>query len=69
MDTQIITIDDNVRHKIKLLNGNAPMNISELKDKRALCDHYEPNEEGGTTHKKSWFPVEELNKIDYSGTA
>lgn len=69
MDTQIITIGDNVRHKTKFLNGNAPMTVSKLADNQALCDHFEPNEEGGTTHKQSWFPVEELDKVIYGATA
>lgn len=69
MDTQKISVGDNVRHKTKLLNGNMPMNISELKNDQALCDHFEPNDEGGTTHKQSWFPVDELDKIIYGGTA
>lgn len=64
MNNEVITIGDKVRHKTKLLNGNAPMNLSKLKNNQALCDHFEPNEEGGTTHKQSWFPIEELDKID-----
>ena len=49
MDTSKITIGDNARHKTKFLNGNAPMKVSKIKDNQALCDHFEPNEEGGTT--------------------
>lgn len=69
MNTQEILDGDYVRHKTKLLNGNMPMNISELKNDQALCNHFDPNDEGGTTHKQSWFPVEELDKIIYGGTA
>ena len=60
MDTQIIKIGDTVRHKAVKLNGNVPMNVSEIKNNQVLCDHFEPNDEGGITHKQSWFTIEEL---------
>ncbi len=65
MDSQIIDTGDNVRHKTKCLNGNLPMNVSDVKNNQALCDHFEPNEEGGTTHKQSWLPLEQLDKVIY----
>ena len=65
MNTQIIEIGDSVRHKTKLLNGNMPMNVCEIQNSQACCEHFEPNEEGGTTHKKAWFPFVELDKVIY----
>ncbi len=65
MQTNSITIGDKVRHKTKLLNGNVPMTVSDIKNDQALCDHFEPNDDGGTTHKQTWFPFEELDKVIY----
>lgn len=65
MNNQIVKIGDRVRHKSKFLNSNAPMNVSDVLNNQVLCDHHEPNEEGGNSHKKTWFPVEELAKIIY----
>ena len=63
MKTPQIEIGDNVRHKTKFLNENMTMTVSAIQNNQAQCEHFESNEEGGTTHKKSWFLLPPLAQI------
>lgn len=68
MQTQSIEIGDKVRHRTRLLNGNVPMAVSKIESNQALCDHFEPDENGDTIHKQSWFPFDELEKINFGNS-
>jgi|GEM_PF-5332020 len=65
MEKLQIEIGDNVRHKTKFLNENRPMSVSDIQNNLVQYEHFETNEEGGTSHKQSWFSFEELDKVVY----
>ena len=65
MQKKTILIGDEVRHKTKIINGNVPMVVSDIKNDIALCEHFQPDSEGGNTHNKTWFPIIELDKVIY----
>lgn len=65
MEKQIISIGDDVKHKTKSLNGNIPMTISDIQNNHALCEHFEPNDQGEMAHEKTWIPIDELEKVSY----
>lgn len=68
MESKSIRVGDDVRHKIKILNRSVPMKVSDIQNDQALCEHFEPDEEGGATHHKTWYPIVELEKVIYGNS-
>ena len=65
MEETEIAIGDDVVHAYKFLNGGVPMNVSKIQSDQALCEHFVSDQQGGTLHKSTWFPLTEIKKVNY----
>jgi hypothetical protein len=56
-----IQAGDKVRHKkMPDINGGLAMNVSNIKNTKALCDYFEGEE---VIHKQDWFDTDELEIV------
>lgn len=57
-----IEIGDSVRHKTRHLSGGMPLAVDQVNCQMVLVSHFEGE---NAIHRKEWFNMDELVKIEY----